>query len=300
MAALSKRTIAVQVPQRKTIFKKGIYLLPNLLTTGNLFCGVLSIIFSVTDALKLKAYEGMTPPFGVSAWLILGAALFDLFDGMVARLMGASSQFGLEYDSLADLVSFGIAPAIMLYLAVLRYQLQWGIILTIFFVIAGALRLARYNTFKNPEDNKNFVGMPIPSAAGFLASYVLLSRWGGWWYGKKGILFDSVLGWYEENLTFFNTIFVPVMVLLLSCLMVSTLEFPSLNWASKKRLPFMVLVLLVFLMAIAVNSPEMVVFILLSVYLIYALIFNVFKLMRGKKVKSPLLEKKPETKEAFK
>ena len=273
--------------------KKGIYILPNLLTTGNLFCGVLSIIYTVMDGLKLQAYEGNTPPFGFSAWLILLATVFDLLDGMVARLMRATSRFGVEYDSLSDLVSFGMAPALLLYVAVLRYRQEWGIIVTVLFVIAGALRLARYNSLNATEERKHFMGMPIPAAAGLLASYMLLSRWGGFWYGDKGIIFNKVIGWHEENIYFFNKVFVPVFVLMISLLMVSTLEFPSLKVFLKQRLPFTVLVLFVFIVTLAVHQPEIVIFGLLSIYLLGSLAMNGYKWSYGNKVKPRAIHRQP-------
>ena len=273
--------------------KKGVFFFPNLLTTGNLFCGIMSIIFTVMDALKLQAYEGETPPFGLSAWLIILAGLFDYLDGMVARLMKASSRFGVEYDSLADLVSFGVAPALLLYVSILRYRGTWGVLITAWFIIAGALRLARYNSQVMTEERKNFMGMPIPAGAGLLVSYILFSRWYGLWYGKKDIIFNSMLGWYEENILFFNTIFVPVFVFVVSCLMVSTLEFPGMKGSPKKRMPFLMMALFVFVLALAVHSPEIVLFVLLTVYMFWALWLNLSKFWRPafKEKKAPHLEK---------
>jgi CDP-diacylglycerol---serine O-phosphatidyltransferase len=150
---------------------QGIFLLPSLLTTGNLFCGFLALILTVdsryTDA-ALAVYVAM---------------VMDLLDGRVARLMRATSQFGVEFDSLADVVSFCVAPAFLVYsfaLADLGRPAWFGAFL---FVICGALRLARFNVHTGTTDRRYFVGLSTPAAAGVVTSTVVLlhrmelSRW---------------------------------------------------------------------------------------------------------------------------
>jgi CDP-diacylglycerol--serine O-phosphatidyltransferase len=151
--------------------REGIFLLPSLLTTGNLFCGFFALILTV----QFRYTE--------AALAIFVAMIMDLLDGRVARLMKATSQFGVEYDSLADVVSFCVAPAFLLYsfaLADLGRAAWFGAFL---FVICGALRLARFNVYTGVIDRRFFVGLSTPAGAGVAASAVLLlqgmqpSRW---------------------------------------------------------------------------------------------------------------------------
>src|SRR5437899_4746318 len=142
--------------------RRGIVLLPSLLTTGNLFCGFFAMLLTV---------EGR---YGDAALAIFVAMIMDLLDGRVARLMKATSQFGLEFDSLADVVSFCVAPAFLLYsyaLKDLSRPAWFGVFL---FVICGALRLARFNVQTGTVDRRYFVGLSTPAAAGVVASTVLL------------------------------------------------------------------------------------------------------------------------------
>ncbi|GHS95205.1 CDP-diacylglycerol--serine O-phosphatidyltransferase [Synergistales bacterium] len=140
-------------------------ILPNMVTSGNLICGMFSLILSV--------HEYYVP----AAWMIFFAVIFDGLDGKVARSLGGTSQFGLEYDSLADLVSFGVAPATMTYMASFGYAKEGmyfsGILAAVvacYFTLCGALRLARFNVAHVPGP---FQGLPIPAAGLFVASFVL-------------------------------------------------------------------------------------------------------------------------------
>jgi CDP-diacylglycerol--serine O-phosphatidyltransferase len=151
--------------------RKGIFLLPSLLTTGNLFCGFFALLLTVESR------------YTEAAVAIFVAMLMDILDGRVARLMKATSQFGLEFDSLADVVSFCVAPAFLIYafaLSVLGRPAWFGAFL---FVICGALRLARFNIHTGTVDRRFFVGLPTPAAAGVVTSAVILlqgveaSRW---------------------------------------------------------------------------------------------------------------------------
>jgi CDP-diacylglycerol--serine O-phosphatidyltransferase len=142
--------------------KKGIYLLPNLFTTGNLLCGFWSIVASINSQ------------YATAALAILVAVCLDYLDGKVARLTNSSSAFGLEYDSLADLLSFGMAPGVLLYASTLRPFGPFGWLTAFLFVICGALRLARFNVQATSVQRYTFIGLPIPAAAGVIASAVLL------------------------------------------------------------------------------------------------------------------------------
>jgi len=141
-----------------------IYVVPNLLTTGNLFCGLYAIM-AVFGANYVKA-----------AIAILVALVFDVLDGQSARWTKTTSQFGIEYDSLADLVSFGVAPGVLIYSWALSGYGFMGLAIVFAFVGCGALRLARYNVLTGTTDNRYFMGLPIPAAAGVLASLMLLDH----------------------------------------------------------------------------------------------------------------------------
>src|ERR1700733_9449296 len=137
-----------------------IYVLPNLFTTGNMFFGFLSMIQSL---------EGH---FVIAAYCIVAAAVFDTLDGRVARMTHATSKFGMEYDSLSDLVSFGVAPAILLYLWALKPFDRIGWLASFMYMACGALRLARFNVQAQSVEKKYFQGLPIPMAAGIVATSV--------------------------------------------------------------------------------------------------------------------------------
>ncbi|HEY7365060.1 MAG TPA: CDP-diacylglycerol--serine O-phosphatidyltransferase [Methylomirabilota bacterium] len=142
--------------------RHGIFLLPSLLTTGNLFCGFFALLLAANQR------------FPEAALAIFVAMVMDLLDGRVARLMKATSQFGVEFDSLADVVSFCVAPAFLLYAFALRDLGRPAWFGAFLFVICGALRLARFNVQTASVDRRFFVGLSTPAAAGIAASTVLL------------------------------------------------------------------------------------------------------------------------------
>src|SRR5437868_15394270 len=143
-----------------------IYLLPNLMTAGNLFCGFAATLKIVQGALL----QGTSPDaaavlFHTAVWFILGACIFDVLDGRLARLGGQESAFGREFDSLADVVSFGVAPALMVYRIVLIDFPRVGWLVAFVYLVCGALRLARFNSVAasgNSVNTKEFTGFPIP------------------------------------------------------------------------------------------------------------------------------------------
>ncbi|HET9481221.1 MAG TPA: CDP-diacylglycerol--serine O-phosphatidyltransferase [Candidatus Polarisedimenticolia bacterium] len=146
--------------RRTRQLRRGMYLLPSLFTVGNIFCGYVAIVRST-----LGEYE-------TAALLILVAALLDAVDGRVARFTGTSSEFGLQFDSIADVISFGVAPAMLAFHWALFSFGRVGWAVSFLFVICGALRLARFNLQKTPYDRRFFVGMPIPAAACIVATTV--------------------------------------------------------------------------------------------------------------------------------
>ncbi|MBQ9419934.1 MAG: CDP-diacylglycerol--serine O-phosphatidyltransferase [Synergistaceae bacterium] len=134
------------------------HIVPNMVTSGNLLCGLFSLMMTLNER------------YIVAAWLVFFAVLFDGFDGKVARMLGGGSQFGLEFDSLADLVSFGVAPAILLYQVSVRSLNLFGAVASCFFALCVALRLARFNVVHVPGP---FQGLPCPAGGLFVSSFVI-------------------------------------------------------------------------------------------------------------------------------
>lgn len=246
--------------------RKAIFLLPNLFTTANLVLGILAVFYAVKDALTLRFFlETKEMPYVWPARLLLAAIFMDFLDGRLARATGATSRFGLEYDSLADLVSFGVAPAVLIYLAVLQY-VEWGLPVCVLYVVCAAIRLARFNVQAELEEKGKFLGLPSPAAAGLLVSYVLLSRWGGW-YGK-GIILNKVMGWYEENINFVEFLIVPSLMLLIAVLMVSTVPYPGFKHWSRERVRARTVPFLALLVFALIRAAEMTVFLMALSYVL--------------------------------
>ena len=191
-----------------------IYFLPNLLTAGNLFCGFVAL----TKIVEADLSTGNFQPIKVALGFILLACIFDLFDGRVARMGGIDSPFGREFDSLADLISFGAAPAFLVHRIVLRDVFgghpEWGWFVASIYLICGAFRLARFNclaSLPGGSGSKDFLGFPIPSAAGLVSSLTLLIIQ----LNEK----DKSLGAWKY--------IIAVVLLFLSAMMVSTVKYPS-------------------------------------------------------------------------
>jgi CDP-diacylglycerol--serine O-phosphatidyltransferase len=192
-----------------------IYFLPNLLTGGNLFCGFVALTLIVEADLATGNYHSIK----MAMFFILLACIFDLFDGRVARMGGIESPFGREFDSLADLISFGVAPAFLVHRVVLRDAFgqehpEWGWFIASIYLLCGAFRLARFNCLAAQATrggSKDFLGFPIPSAAGLVASLTLL-----------------IIQLNEKDKSLGPWKWVPPAVLLfLSAMMVSTVKYPS-------------------------------------------------------------------------
>ena len=224
--------------KRRTPIKmrRGIYILPNLFTTGNLFCGFWAIISVFQEK------------FFYAAVAILLACVFDILDGKVARLSGATSKFGVQYDSLADLVSFGIAPALLAFSWALRPYGKFGWLAAFLFVVCGALRLARFNVQSPSGEVKYFKGLPIPAAASMIALTILL-------YLR---LIET--DWVKD-------IVILVMIYVLAFLMVSNvryLSFKELNLA--KRKPFSIFIFVILSMIVIIMEPTIVLFVSVIFY----------------------------------
>lgn len=224
-----------------------IYLLPNLMTAGNLFCGFAATIKILEGALVQAGSTAATAQaaellasqkFHTAIWCILASCVFDALDGRLARLGGHESPFGREFDSLADIVSFGVAPALMVYRIVLHEFDQTGWLIAALYLVCGALRLARFNCLAAADAssaNREFKGFPIPAAAGVIASVTLCMLW-----------FD------ERNRDIGQGKWVlPPLMVFLSWMMFSGFRYPSfkaLNWRTTRSLPKFIgiLILLVF------------------------------------------------------
>ncbi len=200
--------------------KLKIYFLPNLLTAGNLFCGFVALTQIVEANLTPNAAGQVDwHPIKFALAAILLACIFDLFDGRVARMGGHESPFGREFDSLADLISFGVAPAFLVHRVVLREVLpvdyaELGWFIASLYLICGAFRLARFNclsAMNAPGAGKDFLGFPIPSAAGLVASLTL---------------FIIKLNEKEKDLGHWGYL-LPVVLIFLSAMMVSEVRYPS-------------------------------------------------------------------------
>jgi CDP-diacylglycerol--serine O-phosphatidyltransferase len=191
-----------------------IYFLPNLLTAGNLFCGFVAL----TKIVEADLASGNFTPIKHALGFILLACIFDLFDGRVARMGGVESPFGREFDSLADLISFGAAPAFLVHRVVLKDlfdgHAEVGWFIASIYLLCGAFRLARFNCLSampGGAGSKDFLGFPIPSAAGLVSSLTLLIIQLN--ENSKG------LGYWRY--------FIALVLLFLSAMMVSTVKYPS-------------------------------------------------------------------------
>jgi CDP-diacylglycerol--serine O-phosphatidyltransferase len=212
-----------------------IYFLPNLMTAGNLFCGFLAVIRCIQAkyvSTGSEEHEAIAQAWYTEAvWLILMAVIFDVLDGRLARLGGKESLFGKEFDSIADIVSFGMAPSLMVFFLILSptdaYPIfrQVGWVIGFIYLLCAAVRLARFNVITHPsvmsEDSystKDFVGLPVPAAAGMIASLVLVIN-----------RFD-LKHW---------AIFLPILLLMIAFLMVSNVHYPGfkkIDWHTQTKL----------------------------------------------------------------
>ncbi|MCX6131237.1 MAG: CDP-diacylglycerol--serine O-phosphatidyltransferase [Proteobacteria bacterium] len=230
-----------------------IYILPNLITTGNLFFGFFSIV------------KGLQGNFLWASGAILLAAVFDVLDGRVARMTNSTSEFGVQYDSLCDLVSFGLAPALLMYKAGLSEMGRLGWIICFMFLAAGALRLARFNVQSSiGKASGDFTGLPIPMAAGVIACFVAL-----WMEFETKPTDFMVLFWIERVIQdpVFRQWFLGVVGFFLAMAMVTNIPYRShkkLNIAGIK--PFRLLVLAVAIVALIASQPEIFGFLLFFSY----------------------------------
>lgn len=236
--------------------KKGVYLLPNVLTLCGLFCGFFAVLATLNGN------------YLHAAWAIVIANIFDGLDGWIARLTNTTTRFGIELDSLSDLVTFGVAPAVMVYKWALMPFGRIGWAAAFLFVACGALRLARYNVQTGQSSSKAFKGMPIPGAATVLASIVIF-------------YYEFWTGLPEKNILFL------IIVILLSLLMVSTLRYHALKEIDfKERKPFWMLIVFVLVLFVILVHPSTAIFIFAMLYLFWGIIENIYLFVRQRRQKN--------------
>jgi CDP-diacylglycerol--serine O-phosphatidyltransferase len=238
-------------PRRR--FRRGVYLLPSLLTLGNLFCGYACVVYAMRGE-----YQTAAPFIGF-------AIVLDMLDGRIARMTGTTSDFGVQFDSLADVVSFGVAPAILSFSWGLSPLGRLGWAAGFLFVTAAAMRLARFNiqTGKPGGDKRYFVGMPSPAAAAVPAATVYAAPWG---------LYD-----YREALP------VLVMVLVPAVLMVSTIRFRSFKTIDlQTRRPYSILIFIAAGIVLITTHPRYVLVAMAYTYLISPFVGMAFTRLRGR------------------
>ncbi len=224
--------------------------MPSLLTIGNMYLGLLSILHSINSE------------FEIAAWMILGALVLDGSDGHVARLTKSTSSFGKELDSLADVVTFGVAPAVLVYRSFLHNFEHIGVFMVTVYAITGALRLARYNV-QSSSVVKSFTGLPIPGAGCLIASIVLMKN-------KYG---DTAFDMYLPPL-------IAVIVMMLALLMVSKITYPKQElFLVHRRRALQYTFILILAFSLIKLRPTLFAFI---VFLIYVLLGPINYLSRNR------------------
>jgi len=235
----------------KDHMKKGIFILPSLFTTASLFFGFYSIVSSFNGEFK------------TAAWSIVISGMFDMIDGKIARLTGTTSRFGVEYDSLADLIAFGVAPGFLAYTWALVPFGRYGLLASFLYVACTALRLARFNVQVETVEKTKFKGIPSPGAAGMIATTVLLY----YYLGGSGTASKHLI------LLF--------LIYFLAFLMVSNITYRSTKDLDLgKRKPFSLLVIAILIMILIIAEPQVMLFIIGVVYVSSGpleLVFNLVK-----------------------
>ena len=219
--------------------RKGIYLLPNLLTTGALFGGFYAVL------------SGFSGQYDWAAMAIFAAMLFDGLDGRVARMTNTQSDFGVQYDSLSDMVSFGIAPAVVVYGWGMTGLGKVGIAAAFVYASCAALRLARFNVQSGINSGKFFIGLPSPAAAALIAGFV----------------------WSAQSLqpSFLLSSFSAFLITLAGLLMVSNFKYPSFKQIDLRgKVPFVVILSIVMSFVVITIDPPRILFILALSFALYA------------------------------
>ncbi len=245
----------------KTVRRRGIYLLPNLFTTAGLFAGFYAII------------AGMRGDYEAASIAIFFAMLLDGLDGRVARLTNTASKFGAEYDSLADMVSFGVAPALVAYSWGLADLGKFGWSVAFIYVACAALRLARFNTQIEVTDKAWFTGLASPAAAAVIAGTVWVC---------------NDIGWSGADLPFEVSVVAALLTALIGILMISNVPYYSFKTVDQHgRVPFAAVILVVLIFGMVTVDPPRV---LLGAFLLYAISGPIVRVVRGKAASKPAAE----------
>ena len=222
-------------------FRRGAYLIPSLFTTGNLLCGYIAVVRSIQGEFEWAAIA------------LFIAALLDRLDGWVARLTGTTSDFGVQFDSLADVISFGIAPALLAHIWALSALPRPFSLAPFLYLATSAARLARFNIQAPMQDKRYFVGLPTPAAACAIAACV---------YYDPGRVADPI--------TAFLVMF---LVVTLSVLMISKVRYRSFKEIDlRRRVPWIVVILMALVYFVAAASPQLVALVLSFTYLLSGLL----------------------------
>jgi CDP-diacylglycerol--serine O-phosphatidyltransferase len=239
--------------QKNRIRRRGIYLLPNAFTTGVLFAGFYAIV------------QAMNQSFDQAAVAIFWAAVLDTLDGRVARLTKTQSAFGAEYDSLADMVAFGAAPALIVYEWALRGMAKLGWIAAFVYVAGAALRLARFNTMLDVADKRWFTGMPSPAAAALVAGFV--------WIIEDYAIDPVSIKWWAWAITVFAGL-----------TMVSNVKYYSFKTINlKKSVPFIAIFLIALFLALLSYQPAHVLFAVFVAYSVSGYVGSAWMLMKRRR-----------------
>ena len=244
--------------------RKGIYILPNLITLSSMFAGFYSIIASLNS------------DYGKAAWAIMIASVFDVLDGWVARMTHTATRFGIEIDSLSDVISFGVAPGVLVYTWTLSSFGRVGWLGSFFLVACAALRLARFNVQMGGAEKKHFTGLPTPAAAIVIATTVVA------YDNVIEILEHLKLVWLADAVG--KDYWVLAMTFVLAGLMVSNITYHSIKEANlKERRPFGLLVVIAAFLAIVAYHPALVLFVVSVSYVIIGIAESLYKLTKRRK-----------------
>ena len=256
-----------RVPRSRRIppLRKGVYILPNLFTSAGLISGFYSIVATSRGN------------FWLAAVAILGAQLCDVLDGRIARLTRASSSFGTQYDSLSDLVAFGVAPSILVWHWALQPWGRWGWVAATLYVVCSALRLARFNVQVGTVERRHFIGLPTPAAAAVIAATVLVYfRFGGQGAAHKIVL-------------------MPLLITTLAALMVSEVRYFSFKeFQLHHRHPFPILLAVLAVVLFAVAEPEPVLFLVAFSYAASGPIGAIMRFLGRRRVRRRMQQSAPQ------
>lgn len=256
------------VRRKKSRRQKVMPVLPNIFTTGNLSFGLLSIMTSIQVA------AGHGAPAASPEWefkrlwwagaFIVISFFFDMLDGRLARFIKHESNFGLSYDSLSDLVSFGVAPAVLLYVSTLMQKSELGLMVVIFYAVCAALRLARFNVQSGNVEKFNFTGLPSPMAAGLVVSPLML--------------LSALRIAPDERVVWFFLFAAPVVGLLMVSNVIYSKQ-PTLKLGG----PFNALVVAAIIIAAIITNPEIMFIFLVYIYAVSGLLIYTFKYLTGRR-----------------